>query len=186
VFVGGRVTDQMLRRGNVRARVQVPAVCLFAAVPVLAIALTTGSLFLAIPPLVIGALLLLAPNPPMDAARLDIMHPRLWGRSEAVRSFFQTVTEGFAPAIFGFVSQYAFGGPGGTGSTAAVAHPAASGTGLEYAFLLMLVALLAAAFLVLPALRTYPQDVATARASVEAAGTAGRAGSQAPVATQDT
>jgi hypothetical protein len=39
-----------------------------------------------VPLLILGAFLLGVPNPPMDAARLDIMHPRLWGRAEGVRT----------------------------------------------------------------------------------------------------
>jgi hypothetical protein len=41
-------------------------------------------------------------------------------------------------------------------------------TGLEYIFLLFLIPLLAAGLLPLTALRTYPRDRATARASVRA------------------
>jgi predicted MFS family arabinose efflux permease len=160
VLAGGRVTDRMLRRGDIRARVLVPAVCLFIAPPVLALAIVTRSLVIAVPLLIVGALLLLAPEPPMDAARLDIMHPRLWGRSEAVRTVFLTAAESFAPTVFGVLSQYGFG----TGSSSGGSH----GTGLEYTFLVMLVLLFAAGFLSLSALRSYPRDVATASASVDA------------------
>jgi len=40
---------------------------------------------------------------------------------------------------------------------------------LEWTFLAMLLPMLAAGFVVLPCLRTYPRDVATAAASLEAA-----------------
>jgi MFS family permease len=164
VLAGGRVTDRMLRRGDIRARVMIPAVCLFIAPPVLALAIVTGSLLAAIPLLFVGALLLLAPEPPMDAARLDIMHPRLWGRSEAVRTVFLTAAESFAPTVFGVLSQYGFHG---TGSANATTHSSANAAGLEYTFLVMLVLLFAAGLLALSALRSYPRDVATASASVE-------------------
>jgi predicted MFS family arabinose efflux permease len=178
VLAGGRVTDWMLRRGDIRARVLIPAVCLFIAPPVLALAIVTGSLLAAIPLLMVGALLLLAPEPPMDAARLDIMHPRLWGRSEAVRTVFLTAAESFAPTVFGVLSQYGFHG---TGSTNATMHSSADAAGLEYTFLVMLVLLFVAGLLALSALRSYPSDVATASASVEeiarsAGEVAGRAG----------
>ena len=78
VFVGGRVADRLLRRGHIRARVLVPAVCMLALTPVLAPAIATTSVAIALPLLILGAFLLGAPNPPLDAARLDIMHPRLW------------------------------------------------------------------------------------------------------------
>lgn len=177
VFAGGRLSDRMLRRGNVRARVLVPAVCLLAITPVLAGAIAATSLALALPLLVLGAALLGAPNPPMDAARLDVMHPRLWGRAEAVRTVLRTLGEAAAPTLFGYVSQYVFSGhaPAGAGGPA-------SATGLEFTFLVFLVLLLGAGLLVLPALRTYPRDVATASASAEAIGSrvSGRSGAGRP------
>lgn len=171
VYVGGRVADRMLRRGRLRARVLVPLVCLLAITPVLAPAIATTSVAIALPLLIGGAFLLGAPNPAMDAARLDIIHPKLWGRAEAVRTVLRTFGEATAPALFGYVSQYAFGG-GSSG--------AAGTAGLEYTFLLFLGVLIAAALLVLPALRTYPRDVATAGASVGELGHLGAAAGTAP------
>ena len=43
-------------------------------------------------------------NPPLDAARLDIMHSRLWGRAESVRNFIQTLLKSSAPLLFGYLS----------------------------------------------------------------------------------
>lgn len=154
VFAGGRLADRGLRHGHIRSRVVVAAVCLLAVTPVLAPALLTTSIAVALPLLTLGAALLGAPNPAMDAARLDIMHPRLWGRAEAVRTVLRSLGEATAPVLFGYLSEHVFNGP--------------DSTGLEYTFLLFLIALLAAGLLVLPALRTYPRDVATASASVHA------------------
>lgn len=171
VFAGGRLSDRMLRRGRIRARILVPALCLLAVTPVFGGAIAVTSLALALPLLTLGAALLGAANPPMDAARLDVMHPRLWGRAEAVRTVLRTLGEAAAPALFGYVSQYVFGSgapaAGGSGSGAA---------GLEYTFLVFLVLVMGAGLLVLPALRTYPRDVATARASARAVGDSGRLG----------
>jgi predicted MFS family arabinose efflux permease len=149
VFAGGRVADRALRRGHVTARILVPAVCLLAAGPVLAPAIATTSIGIALPLLTVGAALLAAPNAPLDAARLDIMHPRLWGRAEAVRTVLRSLGEAVAPAAFGYVSEYLL-------------------PGLQTTFLVFLVPLLLAGLLALPALRTYPRDVATATASVDA------------------
>ncbi|HEX5297505.1 MAG TPA: MFS transporter [Streptosporangiaceae bacterium] len=169
VFTGGRVADGLLRRGHVRARILVPTVCLLALPLVLAPAIATTAVAVALPLLILGAFLLGAPNPPLDAARLDIMHPRLWGRAEAVRTVLRSVGEAAAPLAFGYVSQYIFGGPGSSagvegGSGGQTGNPA----GLEYTFLVFLVPLIAAGLLALAALRTYPRDVATASASVRA------------------
>ena len=169
VFVGGRVADGLLQRGHLRARVIVPAVSLFALLPALAGALVVQSIAVALPLLVISAFLLGAPNPALDAARLDIMPPALWGRAEAVRTALRSLLEAAAPLLFGYVSQYVFGGPGSGAAESSTSSLANSG-GLEYTFLLFLVTLLAAGLLALAGLRTYPHDVATAAASTEAIG----------------
>ena len=169
VFVGGRVADGLLRRGHLRARVIVPAVSLFALLPVLAGALVVQSIAVALPLLVISAFLLGAPNPALDAARLDIMPPALWGRAEAVRTALRSLLEAAAPLLFGYVSQYVFGGPG-SGAAESGTSSSANSVGLEYTFLLFLATLLAAGLLALAGLRTYPHDVATAAASAEAIG----------------
>jgi len=173
VYAGGRFADRLLRRGHIRARVLVPAACLLALTPVLAPAIATQTVAIALPLLILGGFLLGAPNPPLDAARLDIIHPRLWGRAEGVRTALRSTAEAAAPLLFGYLSQYVFGGPGsasggesggGTGGPAS----AAQATALEYTFLVFLIPLLIAGLLALAGLRTYPRDVATATASAEA------------------
>jgi MFS family permease len=181
VYAGGRFADRLLRRGHVRARVLVPAVCLLALTPVLAPAIATPAVAIALPLLLVGAFLLGAPNPPLDAARLDIMPAGLWGRAEGVRTALRSVGEAAAPLLFGYVSQYVFGGPG-----SASGNPAGSGggsaaqaTGLEHTFLFFLIPLLAAGLLALAGLRTYPRDVATATASARVIGRAAGRGEDA-------
>ena len=176
MYTGGRVADRLLRRGHVRARVLVPAVCLLALPLMLAPAIAATSIAVALPLLILGAFLLGAPNPPLDAARLDIIHPRLWGRAEAVRTVLRSVAESAAPLLFGYVSQYVFGGPGSAagGVGGGGASQAGNATGLEYTFLVFLVPLVIAGLLSLAALRTYPPDVATAIASVRAIDEAGQ------------
>lgn len=150
VYLGGRTADTLLSRGYLNARIVVPAVSLFAVVIVLAPALATTSLALAVPLLVAGAGLLGAANPPMDAARLDIIHPGLWGRAEGIRTLLRALGQAAAPLLFGWVSDRVFGG---------------GRHGLEYTFLAFLVALILAGSLALIATRTYPPDVATAAES---------------------
>jgi MFS family permease len=157
VFAGGRIADKLLKRGVVSARVIVPAVVLLSVWVLMAPAIWTTSVWLALPLLTAGAALLGAANPPQDAARLDIIHPLLWGRSESVRTMLRTFLEAAAPTIFGFTSDHWFGGHGGTGES-----------GLERTFLLFLLVIIAAGLTVLLAIRTYPRDVATATAYIEA------------------
>lgn len=162
VFAGGRVSDWLLARGHVNARIMVPAFVLLAISFVLAPAFWLTTLWIAVPLLAIGAGLLGSANPPQDAARLDIIHPHLWGRSEGIRTALRGLLEAAAPVTFGLVSDNLFGGSVSFGSTAAKGQS----QGLAYTFLLFLVVLVAAGLIVLIGLRTYPRDVATADASV--------------------
>lgn len=169
VFVGGRGADRLLHRGHLRARVILPAVSLLALPVVLGPAIATQSVSVALPLLIVGAFLLGAPNPALDAARLDIMPAGLWGRAEAVRTVLRSGGEAAAPLLFGYVSQYVFGGPGAAGGQGGSGGaPAGNSAGLEYTFLLFLGVLLIAGLLALAGLRTYPRDVATAAASADA------------------
>jgi predicted MFS family arabinose efflux permease len=172
LYSGGRFADRLLRRGHIRARVIVPTVCLLVIPVVLAPAFASTTLALALPLLTMGAFLLGAPQPPLDAARLDIMPAQLWGRAEGVRTALRTLGEAAAPTLFGYVSQYVFGGPapagsGGLSGGSGGGLGAAAATGLEYTFLMFLIVLLIAGVLALAALRTYPRDLATAAASAE-------------------
>lgn len=163
VLVGGRVADRLMRRGRANARVLVPTVCLLAVPILLAPATLLTSLLVALPLLMGGLFLLGAVNPPLDAARLDIMHPYLWGTAEGVRTLLRTLCEAAAPTAFGYVSEHAFGG---------------GGAALDRTLLLFLLPLIAAGLLGTLALRTYPRDVATADAS--ARGIARRSDDSAP------
>lgn len=173
VYAGGRTADRLLRRGHLNARILVPTACLLAIPLFLAPAFAATSVFIALPLLIAGAFLLGAPQPPVDAARLDIMPAQLWGRAEGVRTTLRGAAEAVAPTLFGYMSQYVFGGPAsggsgpsGGGSTSRLSSAAASG--LAYTFMTFLVVLVIAGLLALFALRTYPRDVATATASAEA------------------
>lgn len=154
VLSGGRVADRLLRGGRVNARTLVPAVCMLAVPFVLAPAIRVTYLGVALPLLAVGTLLLGAANPPLDAARLDILPPLLWGTGEGVRTMLRTLCEAAAPALFGYFSTTVFAGPGGD-----------SRTGLEYTLLFFLIALVGAGLLGLVAMRTYPRDLATAQES---------------------
>lgn len=150
VYLGGRIADRLLGRGWINARVLVPAVVLLTIPVVFAPGVTTTSVAVALPLLTLGAALLGAANPPLDAARLDIIHPALWGRAEGIRTLLRTLGEAAAPVLFGLVSQTIFH----SGKHA-----------LEYTFLVFLAVLIIAGMLALTALRTYPRDVATATES---------------------
>src|SRR5207245_11083668 len=93
-----------------------------------------------------GASLLSAANPPLDAARLDIMPAGLWGRAESTRTVLRSLAQALAPLVFGGLADLIAGiapeqAPIGT-------HPVISpgaARGLEITFLLLLATLAAAA-----------------------------------------
>ncbi len=150
VIAGGAAGDALLNRRHLNARIVVPMVAAAAATALFFPALITTSMLVAVTYLTAAAFALAAQNPPLDAARLDIMPPLLWGRAEAVRTFLRSLAQALAPALFGAVSDYVFGG---------------GRFGLQVTFVVMLVPLGTAAYLLFRALRTYPTDVATAAAA---------------------
>jgi sugar phosphate permease len=151
VMSGGRLADALLRRGRLAARVEVPGWCTLLAGLAFIPALIVTNVWAAVLLLMLAALFLGASNPPGDAARLDIMHPRLWGRAEGVRNVLRSGMDAAAPILFGFLADSAFRGK----------------SGLQHTFMTMLLALFAASVLTLVfGRRTYPRDVAAAAASV--------------------
>jgi MFS family permease len=150
VLAGGSVGDWLVRRRHLNGRILVSAFTAAAAAILFAPALLTRTSLTAVPYLMGAAFALSAQNPPLDAARLDIMPPRLWGRAEAIRSVLRALAQALAPLLFGAVSDYVFGG---------------GRAGLQWTFVVMLVPLGASAALLFKALGTYPRDVATAAAS---------------------
>lgn len=148
VVLGGRLADHLLARGHLDARMVVPAVGFVAAAFLFAPAVITTSIVIALPLLVAAAFLLAAANPPLDAARLDVMPALLWGRAEGTRSVLRIGLEGLAPVVFGGVAAVLFGG--------------AESGGLEATFVIMSVPLLASGLVLFLARRTYLGDAAAA------------------------
>src|SRR5450755_538944 len=164
-LVTGPLTDALVRRNQLEARVWVPAVCYLGAAGLLIPGLLSSHLTPGIWFDVGGAALISAANPPLDAARLDIMPPGLWGRAESTRTFLRSLAQAVAPLLFGAVADLVAGfvpqqAPVGTHTHGAVSS--ASATGLQVSFLVMLTTLAAAGVFLLRARTTYPSDVATA------------------------
>jgi MFS family permease len=150
VIAGGSLGDALLHRGYLNGRILVSAIAATLAVVLFLPAIFTQSPLTALPYISFASLALAAQNPPLDAARLDIVHPLLWGRAEAIRTFVRTIAMAFAPLLFGAVSDYVFGG---------------GRSGLQWTFAVMLLPLAASAFFLFKALGTYPRDVASASAA---------------------
>ncbi len=147
ILIGGPLGDLLLHRGRINGRVLVAAVAACMSAVLFIPALLTRSALAALPYLVIGAGALTAQNPPVDAARLDIMPSWLWGRAEGIQTFLRSGAQSLAPLLFGTLSDQVFGG---------------GRLGLQWAFLIMLVPLAASAGVLFWAAKRYPRDVATA------------------------
>jgi predicted MFS family arabinose efflux permease len=160
VLVGGRIADAGLHRGRLAARITVPGIAMLAAAAVFLPGLRTDELAIAIPIFAVAVAFLAATNPPLDAARLDVVHGALWGRAESVRVVPRTALVAFAPLCFGLITD-ALGGGHAHLRVPQSSPRSADGGALADAFTIMLVALLAAGALLLLARRAYGRDVAT-------------------------
>ena len=167
VLVSGRLADSLLRRGMVDARLRVPAFAYVAAAVLILPSLVGTTVTPWIWFSIAGAAALSAANPPLDAARLDIMPSGLWGRAESVRTFLRSLAQAVAPLLFGAIADLVAGvmpeqapignQPGGVATGTA--------TGLEVAFILMLIPVALAGVVLHRGRSTYTRDVATAAAS---------------------
>jgi len=165
ILATGHLSDRLIARGHLAARIGVGAVCFVAAIAAFAPGFLVGSLALALPLMFLGAAGLGGLNPPLDAARLDVVHFRLWGRAESVRAMCQNLIRAGAPLIFGWLSVL-LAAPGET-------HDSAQGggaVGLGRAFLVLLGLFVVAAAVLAAARRGYLRDVATAAESERAVG----------------
>jgi len=165
ILVAGRLSDWLISRHHVSARPAVAAACYLLAVALFLPGLLASSLLIAVPLLFLAVIGVGGANPALDAARLDVMASRLWGRAESVRTVLRTTLQSGAPLVFGWISTQLGGArDAGVGNPDSAQPPGA--LGLDRTFLIMLIPLLvAAALLVFAARRTYPRDVATALAS---------------------
>lgn len=168
LVAAGRLGDSLLRQGRIDARLTMPAVGFVGAALLLAPALAAPWLGLALPLLVVSAALLAAPNPSLDAARLDVVPARLWGRAEGIRTLLRQTLQAFAPLVFGVVSVVFGGVSRGIGSGVEAGHGLVTPSqtaALQLTFLVMLVPVVAGAVWLFLGRRRYLVDVASASES---------------------
>src|ERR1700728_2857274 len=150
VVIAGPLSDWRLRKGHLQGRIQVAAYAAVATVLLFIPALILHNAFAAFPYIIVAGAALSAQNPPIDAARLDIVPSFLWGRAEGIRTFVRTGAQALAPLVFGAMSDLLSGN-----------HPY---SGLRWTFVIMLLPLSASVLFLFRAMRTYPTDVASAGA----------------------
>jgi MFS family permease len=168
VLVTGLLADRLVAKGHAAARMRVGAWAYFLAVAALVPAMLLPGLAAAAPFMFIAAGGLGGAFPPVDAARLDVMHSRLWGRAEGVRSTIVYLAQAASPPLFGWLSALLAGHGGLLMGPAGGTAGGQDGGNLDTTFLVMAVVLAAAAVVLLVGARSYPCDVATAVASERA------------------
>jgi predicted MFS family arabinose efflux permease len=167
VLVGGWFSDYLLHRGVIAARPVLTGVAFLGCAVVMLVALQARKPAAGIGLLAVAAGFIGTSVPPLDAARLDVIVPVLWGRAEAVRTLLRSLFQSAAPVVFGVVSD-SFGGREGSAEDSAGVHDGPSpshGAALAHTFEIMLIPLVAGGLLlVFVGARTYGRDVATALA----------------------
>lgn len=170
VVLSGRVTDRLISRGRTAARVLVGTVAYIAATALFVPGALSQTLALSMPIFFLAAFFIGSANPPVDAARLDIVPSRLWGRAEAVRTALRQVLQGLAPLIFGLMSQAFGGGAAGlsTGVDTSTTAVSSSGAhGLEMAFIVLSTPMLLGGAVLWLCRSRYLKEVLAARRSDE-------------------
>ncbi len=151
VIGGGRLGDRLIGHGVLTGRLRVGAwsyalVAIFF-VPVL----LASALVVALPFLVLAGVFLMAPIAPLEAARLDVVHPQLRGRAESARTVARVAALAVAPLLFGVLSDNLAGG---------------GADGLRVTFFLFLPFLVLSSVLLASATREYPSEAAAVQESV--------------------
>jgi MFS family permease len=148
VLVAGRLGDWVESHHHPAGRIIVAMAALGASVAAFIPGIVMRSALVAVPLLTTGAFGLAAANPPLDASRLQVVPPGLWGRAEGVRGVLRQVGDTSGPLAFGFAADHFFRG---------------GRSGLEGSFLVMLFPLALGAAVLVLAVRTYPHDAEVAR-----------------------
>jgi sugar phosphate permease len=149
VIGGGRVGDRLIERGVITGRIHVGTWSYLIVSLLFVPVLLADSLAVALPFLVLVGVFLMAPVAPLEAARLDVVHPQLRGRAESARTLARVVAQSSAPLLFGVISE-AFGG---------------GADGLRIAFFVFLPFLALSSVLLVLAAREYPSEVASVQES---------------------
>jgi MFS family permease len=151
VIAGGRTGDWLIERRVLTGRLKIGTWSYLAVAVVFLPILFTNSLAIALPFLALAGVFLMAPIAPLEAARLDVVHPQLRGRAESARTTARVVAQAISPLLFGVLSETLGGG---------------GAEGLRDAFLVYLSLLAVSSLLLVLAERDYPREVASVQESV--------------------
>jgi MFS family permease len=157
ILAGGFLSDRLLRRGHVNARVYVVAYGSIAATLVLAPAFASTNLWLSAPLIFIGGILLTLPIAPAEALCTDVVPPQLRGRGAMVRQVVRTASYA-GPYLIGVVSV----------AIASHSSSASSTVGLHWAIVAVCPLYALGGLIMFAAVRHYPRDISTVVAHAQA------------------
>lgn len=166
VVAGGAVADWRLQRGDVNSRIVIGGASFVLAALLFLPGLMIHSMGPAMAFFAAAGIAFGGRNAPLDAARLDVIHHRLWGRAEGVRTILRRLMSASAPIVFGAMADSLASGSSIEGAHGFGAN--ASARGLYLTFLVLLITLAAGGLLTFRAVKTYGRDVSTAIASEKA------------------
>ena len=165
---GGRLADSLVRKGVADARPLVAGIAFVCAAFAFLPGLISSNILLSLPFFAIAAGFVAAPDPPLDAARLDVVPSGCGARPRRCARLPGTYCKVSRPCC-SVLYPSSFGGPHAGAAASTNPHlEAVAGRGLEYAFIIMLVPPVGRWRLLLLTRRTYLVDVATADVSERA------------------
>ena len=136
-LLSGWVADYMTYRGMRAGRILVASGARLVGFPLFLLTFTVNNTPLMLVCFAFAAMCLIAPQAPMNAARADVLHPRLRGRGTSLDIIVQSSASALAPIVVGVLSDL---------------------YGLRAAFLIVLPLMLISGLILLPAVATYIRE----------------------------
>ena len=102
--LSGYVADHLTHAGHRAARVFVAGLARLLTMPLLLVAFWIENTPLMLTLFTVGALCLTAAQPPLNAARADVLHPSLRGRGTSLDAVCQSIAGAASPVIFGILA----------------------------------------------------------------------------------
>ena len=104
VLTAGNLADFLTHSGYTSARIGVAGICRLISAPLFMAAFLVGYTPLMLVLLAFGALFLVAAIPPLNAARVDVLHPDLRGRGTSLDAVTQSLASAASPVIYGVIA----------------------------------------------------------------------------------
>ena len=104
VLTAGNLADFLTHSGYSSARIGVAGISRLISAPLFIAAFLVGYTPLMLILLAFGALFLVAAIPPLNAARVDVLHPDLRGRGTSLDAVTQSLASAASPVIYGIIA----------------------------------------------------------------------------------